>query len=188
MPEAHDVTALLEDVRSGKQESLDRLLPLVYAELRRLAGHALRNERSGHTLQPTALVNEAYVRMIGQDHPDYRNRAHFLAVAARLMRQILIDYARSRRAAKRGGGAVSPSLDDVPEAAVMQDQDVESMLALDLKLKDLAATDERKAKLVELRYFGGLTLEECSDVLGVEMHIVRRDLRLAEAWLRRELA
>ncbi len=160
-------------------------MPLVYAELHRLAGSYLRNERPGHTLQPTALVHEAYVRLVDQDQPDYRSRAHFLGVAACLMRQILIDHARSRNAAKRGAGAPNYSLEQLGDAVAY---DRPSMLiAVDDALQALEQRDPQKAKLVEMRFFGGLTAEESAQVLGLPVEKVRNELRVAQAWLHREL-
>ncbi len=157
-------------------------MPLVYAELRRLADSYLRNESSGHTLQPTALVHEAYVRLAGQEQPDYESRAHFSGVAAQVMRQILVDHARRRNATKRGGGKRPLQLDDGIDAAEERAGD---LIALDDALTALAQQDPKKAKLVELRYFGGLSAEEASEVMSMSVQTVYREIRIANAWLRR---
>jgi RNA polymerase sigma factor (TIGR02999 family) len=159
-------------------------MPLVYQELRRIAHHYLQNERSGHTLQDTALVNEAYVRMVAQDFPAWQNRAHFFAVAAQLMRQILVDYARSHRAAKRGGSVCRLTLDEAEEQAQPIDVDV---IALDEALKTLAEMDPQQSRVVELKFFAGLSIEDTSEVLGVSSSTVKRDWITARAWLYREL-
>lgn len=185
MSRTGSVTVLLQDLAQGDRAALDSLLPLLYSELRRLADSCLRRERSDHTLQPTALVHEAYVRLVQQDQPDYRSRSHFYGVAAQVMRQILVDHARSRNAAKRGGGAVKQSLD---EGFMYSDERPELMIALDDALTALAAHSELKAKLIEMSYFGGLTQEECGEVLNLPPHTVFRELRLARAWLQRELS
>lgn len=184
MSDALPVTRLLQDVAQGDKQAFDQLLPLLYRELRQLAASSLRRERSDHTLQPTALVNEAYLRMIRQDQPDFRSRSHFFGVAAQVMRQILVDHARSRSAAKRGGGAVKYQLN---EALPYSDERPDLMIALDDALTTLAAQSPLKAKLVEMTYFGGLTQEECGQVLDLPPHTVHRELRLARAWLQREL-
>jgi RNA polymerase sigma-70 factor, ECF subfamily len=179
-----DVTRLLEAVRAGEQGALDRLLPLVYDELHRIAARYARRERTDHTLQPTALVNEAYLRLA--DHADkaWQNRAHFLAVAAQTMRHILVDYARARRAGKRGGALARVTLEDALAAAPERDVD---LLALDGALERLAALDPQLARLVELRYFGGLTIRETAEVLRVSPKTVEREWDAAKLWLRREL-
>jgi RNA polymerase sigma factor (TIGR02999 family) len=182
-----DVTRLLGEWREGNRAALDALLPLVYEELRRLAEGYIARERSGHTLQPTALVHEAYVRMIGQDVPNFQNRAHFFGVAAHLMRQVLVDSARKFRAGKRGGGN-KVSLDgmgiDIGDPAAENS----SFLALDEALQQLEKLDPRKGKILEMKYFGGLTLEEIVEATGVSKATVSRDLRAAEAWIRVQLA
>jgi RNA polymerase sigma factor (TIGR02999 family) len=178
------VTELLVRWRGGDREALDALMPLVYNELRRLAHHYLQKERSDHTLQGTALVHEAYVRLLGQDNPQLQNRAHFFGVAAQLMRQILVDYARSRRASKRGGNACKLTLDAVIEQPQRHDVDV---LALDDALKTLADMDPQQSRIVELRFFAGLSLEDTSEVLGVSPATVKRDWTTARIWLFREL-
>lgn len=184
MPERVEVTVLLQELRNGEQGALDALIPLVYRELRKIADGYLRGERKGHTLQPTALVHEAYLRLIGQDQPDYRNRAHFYGVAAQVMRQILVDHARRFRAAKRGGGGPRVPL---REAAGMAVERAEVVVQLDEALEQLCRNDELKAKLIEMRFFGGLTAEESAEVLDLPVASVRRHLRVAQAWLQREL-
>src|SRR5262245_36667945 len=178
------VTNLLIAWSSGKGEALERLLPLVYAELRRLAGRQLRRERNAGTLQPTALVNEAYVRLVQIKRVKWQNRAHFYAMCARLMRRVLIDAARARRYAKRGGGAVRVELDDelLPSAERAADA-----VALDEALAALETVDARKCKVVELRFFAGLSVEETAAVLGISTDTVTRDWKFAKTWLYREL-
>jgi RNA polymerase sigma factor (TIGR02999 family) len=178
------VTALIEDARAGKAEALDALLPLVYAELRRVAGAYVRRERPGQTLQATGLVHEAYLRLMRDRNVQWQNRAHFCAIAANAMRQILVERARARHAIKRGGAWARMTLNEgtaaAPEAAV----DVE---VLDQALGRLAERDPDQARLVELRYFGGLTIEETADVLGVSPATVKRSWMVARAWLKKEL-
>jgi RNA polymerase sigma factor (TIGR02999 family) len=181
---SHQVTELLGRWRSGDRNALDSLIPLVYEELRRIAQHYLRHERSGHTLQSTALVHEAYVRLIRQDLPQWQNRAHFFAVAAQLMRQILVDHARAYRADKRGGGVCNLALDDAEQDAQQVDVDI---VALDDALKTLSAMDPQQGKVVELKFFGGLSIEDTAEVLGVSSSTVKRDWITARAWLHREL-
>jgi len=178
------VTQLLGRWRNGDREALDSLIPLVYNELRRIAQHYLRNERPGHTLQSTALVHEAYVRMINQDLPQWQNRAHFFAVAAQLMRQILVDHARAYRSDKRGGGVCNLALDVAEQDALQVDVDI---VALDDALKTLTAMDTQQGKVVELKFFGGLSIEDTAEVLGVSSSTVKRDWITARAWLHREL-
>lgn len=184
MTENRPITLLLQAFSSGDRSSLDDLIPLVYAELRKIAEGHLRNERPGHTLQPTALVHEAYARLIDQKQPDYRNRVHFLAVAAQLMRQILIDHARKKYAAKRGGSRPKFSIDEACDAAIEKPS---LMIELDDALKALEGHDPLKAQLIEMRFFGGLTAEESAEVLGLPVNDIRRGLRVAQAWLQREL-
>jgi len=181
---AQSITRLLQEFAGGDKSALDRLMPLVYSELRRLAGSHLRRENPGHTLQPTALVHEAYIRLVGQDQPDYRSRAHFLGVAACVMRQILIDHARAREAVKRGGGQAKCSIEEASVAAVERPL---AMIAVDDALRTLEKRDGRKVKLIEMRFFGGLTAEESADAVGLPVEKVRAELRLAQAWLQREL-
>jgi len=159
-------------------------MPLVYTELRRIANRYLQGERSDHTLQSTALVHEAYVRMTEQNLPQWQNRAHFFAVAAQIMRQILVDYARSHRASKRGGDVFKLALDEAEEQAQVRDVDI---VALDDALKDLAEMDEQQSRVVELKFFGGLSIEDTAEVLGISASTVKRDWITARAWLYREL-
>jgi RNA polymerase sigma factor (TIGR02999 family) len=178
------ITEFLQRFAAGDKSALDRIMPLVYTELQKVAGGYLRNERSGHTLQPTALVHEAYARLIKQEQPDYRSRAHFMGVAAQVMRQILIDHARGRNAAKRGAGEAKFALDEADE--IPMDRPF-MLIAIDDALDELARQDALKAKLVEMRFFGGLTAEESAEAMGLEVTEVRRHLRVAQAWLKREL-
>ena len=180
-----EVTNLLVEWKQGNKEAMDMLTPLVYNELRRLAERYLRNERSAQTLQPTALVHEAYLRLVAQNMPDWESRAHFFGVAAHLMRQILVDHARKHRSAKRGGGAEKLNIDEIVGLGVDRPTDI---IALDDSLKALAEIDERKARVIELRFFGGLSVEETAVALGVSAATVGREQRLAEAWLHRELS
>jgi RNA polymerase sigma factor (TIGR02999 family) len=180
-----EISQLLVDWTDGNKAARDQLIPLVDAELRRLAHQYMRRERAGHTLQTTALVNEAYLRLIGQRQVPWQNRAHFFGIAARLMRRILIDYARNRRSAKRGGEAVKVSLD---EAAMVSQERAAELIALDDALQNLAAIDPRRCQVVELRFFGGLSVEETAEVLKVSRQTVMRDWTLAKAWLHREVA
>jgi RNA polymerase sigma factor (TIGR02999 family) len=183
---SNQVTRLLVDWQRGDKAALDVLIPLVYHELRKLAGRYLKNERRNHTLQPTALIHEAYVRMIDQEMPDWQNRAHFFGVAARLMRQILVDHARTQNASKRGGELQKISLDDAPP--VFAYDNAAALLSLDDALRKLAIVDERKARVVEMRAFGGMSVADTALAIGVSEPTVKRDMRLAQAWLRRELA
>ena len=178
------ITRLLVGWSGGDRAAFDQLLPLVYDELRKVAARRLRHERANHTLQPTALVHEAYVKLIDQDRVQWRNRAHFFAIASRLMRRILVDHARAHGAAKRGGGDPMVSLDDAGDVA--REQDV-SLLALDDAVAQLETLDPQQAKIVELRYFGGLTIEEVAAVVGVSPATVGREWNVAKAWLYREL-
>lgn len=184
MSSSQDVTALLAAWSEGDHTALDDLLPLVESELHLLAHRYLRRERPGHTLQTTALVNELYLRMVDQKRVRWQNRAHFFGIAARLMRRILVDHARSVSRTKRGGGAPKVALD---EACVVGASRAEELVALDDALLALGRVDERKAKLVELRYFGGLSVEEVAEVLGLHPDSVTREWRRAKAFLRREL-
>ncbi len=183
--DVHDFTANLRLAAEGDARALDRLFPLVYRELRERAAGYLRGERPGHTLQPTALAHETYLRLAGRPDFPWQNRAHFMAVAARAMRLILVDHARRRRAAKRGGGDAPLEFDTgvvLAAGATVEFDD------LDRALSDLARLSERQARVVELRYFGGLTIEETGEVLGVSPMTVKRDWATARAWLYRELA
>jgi len=181
---SNQVTELLVRWRGGDKAALDALMPLVYSELRRIANRYLQGERSDHTLQSTALVHEAYVRMTNQQLPQWQNRAHFFAVAAQLMRQILVDHARTHRASKRGGDVYKLALEDAEEQRQPVDVDV---VALDDALKTLAAMDSQQSRVVELKFFGGLSNEDTAEVLGVSTSTVKRDWTTARAWLFREL-
>jgi RNA polymerase sigma-70 factor (ECF subfamily) len=178
-----EFTVLLQRSTSGDKQALDTLMPVVYAELRKLAASSMRRERSGHTLQPTALIHEAYLQLVQQHLPDFESRAHFLAVAARIMRQLLIASARRHRTQKRGGGASEVEA-DMPLSAPQ----AEELLAVDEALDALAVQDERKAKVMELKHFGGLNREEIAVAMGLTLPTVKRDISLAEAWLRRMLS
>ena len=180
-----DITGLLMAWGGGDKAALDRLMPLVYQELRRLARRQMRREREGDTLQTTALVNEAYLRLVDYERVQARDRSHFLAIAAQAMRRILIERARSRRSDKRGSNPQKISLDEVTEVA---DARAADLLALDEALQTLSTIDPRKAQLVELRYFGGLTIEETANVLGVSTPTVERDWRTARIWLHKEIS
>lgn len=179
-----DITALLVDWSKGDKTALDKLFPLVEKELHRLAHSYMRRENPDHTLQTTALVNEAYLRLVDQKKTHWQNRAHFFGIAARIMRRILMNYARDRQRMKRGGGATQVSLSQV---ALMSGQKADDLLALDEALDRLAAIDERKVRVVEFRFFGGLSVEETSEVLQVSAVTVTRDWNMAKAWLAREL-
>lgn len=180
-----EVTQLLADWGKGDRSALEKLLPLVHAELRRIARRQMSHERPGHTLQATALVNEAYLKLAGQQGFEWQNRAHFFAVAAQVMRHILIDHARAHARDKRGGGAIQVSLD---EAAVLAEDQAEHFIALDEALRSLEVVDPQKSKIVELRYFGGLSIEETADVLNISPRTVRREWQRAKAWLYRMIA
>jgi RNA polymerase sigma factor (TIGR02999 family) len=177
-----DITQLLAAWGTGDKSALDKLLPLVHAELRRIARRQMSQERDGHTLQATALVNEAYLRLAGQESFEWHSRAHFFAVCAQVMRHVLIDHARAHSRDKRGGGAVQVSLE---EAAAFAGQPAEHFLALDEALKFLESVDPQKSKIVELRYFGGLSIEETAEVLDVSPRTVRREWQRSKAWLYR---
>lgn len=179
-----DVTQLLKQLSRGNQDVLAELIPLVYDELRRLAAYHLRQERSDHTLQATALVHEAYLHLVDQRHVDWKNRSHFFGVAAHLMRRILLMHARQHHAAKRGGSAQKISLDD---AVVFTRERSTELLALDELLTRLAELDSQQARIVELRFFAGLSVEETADLLGISSATVKRDWAMAKAWLAREM-
>ena len=181
---SQEITGLLLAWNEGDQEALDRLMPLVHDELHLLAHRYMAGERVGHPLQTTALVNEAYLRLIDSSRVRWQNRAHFFAVSAQLMRRILVDAARARKKLKRGGDVIQVSLD---EALVVSNEPAADLVALDDALTTLAAFDERKSKVVELRFFGGLTVEETAEVLKVSVMTVMRDWALAKVWLLREL-
>jgi RNA polymerase sigma factor (TIGR02999 family) len=178
------VTQLLVRWRAGDREALEALMPLVYDELRRLAHHYLRQQRSDHTLQSTALVHEAYLRLAAQNPPQWQNRAHFFGIAAHLMRQILVEHARGRGAAKRGANAPRLALDEATAMAQQTDVDV---IALDRALQDLSELDAQQGRIVELRFFAGLTIEDTSEVLGISPATVKRDWTTARAWLYRAM-
>ena len=179
-PSPSEVTRLLLDWSNGDRAAFDQLVPLVYDELHRLAHHYMRQERAQHTLQTTALVNEAYVRLIDQNSVHWQGRAHFFAIAAQMMRRILVDYARSRRYAKRGGEGHQVSFD---ESAIVSPQKGAELVAVDEALTDLAQHDARKSKIVELRFFGGLNIDETAEVMGISPTTVQREWRSAKAWL-----
>lgn len=181
----HEVTQILHDWSGGDRAAPERLMPFVYDELRRLARSFLARERGGHTLQPTALVHEAYVRLVDQTRVNWQNRAHFYGIASSMMRRVLIDHARARVTDKRGGTAVRLSLDDVQVSA---EERAASFVALDEALVRLARMDERKSRVVEMRFFGGMTDEEIAEVLGVTTRTVLRDWKKARLWLYRELS
>ena len=179
-----EVTQLLAKIRAGQRDAESRLIPLVYAELRRLAAHYLRGERNDHTLQPTALVHEAYIRLTAMHEMDWQSRSHFFATAATVMRRILVDHARAQQASKREGFRDAISLD---EALVVSPARSAQLIALDDALEKLARVDARRSKIVELRFFGGLNEEETGEVLGVSARTVKRDWRVAKAWLYNEV-
>ena len=185
LPSSHEITSLLKAWTGGDEEALDKLTPLVYRQLHKIAQRYMAGERSGHMLQTTALVNEAYLRLVDCGKVNWQDRAHFFAVSAQLMRRILIDFARSRGYLKRGGAVAHISLDEAP--SVCNEPDV-NLVALDDALKALSAIDERKSKVVELKFFGGLSVEETAEVLRVSSDTVVRDWRLAKTWLFRELS
>ena len=180
-----EITHLLREWRAGNAGALDALTPYIYEQLRVLAAAYLRRERPGHTLQPTALVHETYLKLASNERPDWENRAHFYGIAARLMRQILVDHARKHLSAKRG-----QALRRIPlsEAVAFANHNAAEFIALNMALDKLAAINQRKARMVELRYFGGLGVEECAALLGVSSMTAHRDLRFAEAWLFHELS
>jgi RNA polymerase sigma factor (TIGR02999 family) len=181
---AKDVTQLLVDWNRGDEEALGKLLPLVYDELHRLAEHYMSRERSDHTLQPTALVNEAYLRLVDQTRVKWRNRAHFIGVAAQLMRRVAVKHAQRHRAAKRGGDVLTVPFDEALVPGKAGDHEV---IALDEALERLSELDPRQGRIVEMRFFGGLTGEEMGEVLGISRATIDREWRMARAWLQREL-
>jgi RNA polymerase sigma-70 factor, ECF subfamily len=190
MQAPENVTQLLVDWSRGDQKALDKLMPLVYSELRRLAGNYLRRERQGHTLQPTALVNEAYLKLIDQKNAKWQNRAQFYGVAAQLMRRILVDHARQHQAAKRGGSDQQRlSITSAGQLGVKQmaSEPALDLLALHEALEELATIDPQQSRIVELKFFGGLSIEETAEVMGVGHATVERDWKMARAWLRRKL-
>lgn len=184
-PAPNEITQLLIDWSKGSQDAVEHLFPLVYEELRRLAHHYVTKERPGHTLQTTAVVHEAYLRLIDQRHVQWQNRAHFFAIASQMMRRILITHAQSHAYAKRGGGALKVSID---EAAVLSPERATELIALDEALTSLTAIDPRRSQVVELRFFGGLSNEEIAEVLKISPNTVTRDWNVAKAWLYREMS
>jgi RNA polymerase sigma-70 factor (ECF subfamily) len=184
MSDAHSVTLLLEQWNHGDREALDKLMPLIYEELRKMAKRYMSQQNPGHTLQTTALIHEAYLRMVKQKEKHFENRAHFFGVAAQAMRHILVDYARERHTAKRGGGARPISLE---EAALVTPERAAELVAFDEALKELERLSKRQSRVVELRYFGGLTVEETATVLKVSPETVMRDWTMAKTWLHRAL-
>ena len=180
MSSPSEITSLLVEWSNGDKAALDKLFPLVERELHRLAHSYMRRENREHTLQTSALVNEAYIRLVDQKNTHWQNRAHFFGIAAKIMRRILLNYARDRRRKKRGGDAVQIPLSDV---AIMSDQKSAQLIALDEALNKLAEIDERKSRVVELRHFGGLSVEETAEVVGVSTATVNRDFKLAKAWI-----
>jgi RNA polymerase sigma factor (TIGR02999 family) len=192
MARHREVTDLLGELKKGNRTALDELVPIVYDELRGIASRQLAGERAGHTLQTTALVHEAFLKLVGTDRIDWQNRAHFFAVAARLMRQILVDYAVRRGAQKRGGGRVQVPFEEsqlmIPPSGEFEGSDFETLVALDAALRRLEDTDERQGRVVECRFFAGMSVVETAEALEVSVGTVKRDWRLARAWLNRELS
>lgn len=180
-----DVTRLLTQLREGDQDAVNELFPLVYDELHRMAGAYMRRERPSHTLQATALINEAYVRLVGSDHAHLENRAHFFAIAAHTMRQVLVSYAVRRRAGKRGGGERAVDMD--VELLVAEDR-LGDVIVIDEMLERLTRIDPRQSQLIELRFFAGMNVDEAAEAMGVSPTTIKREWRLAKAWLHRELA
>jgi RNA polymerase sigma factor (TIGR02999 family) len=185
MNDSRQITLMLKEWSEGKQDALDRLMPLVYDELRRQASRFIRRERSGHTLQTTALIHEAYIKLLGNNHVDWQNRGHFFAIASQAMRRILVDHARTRHREKRGGAAEDLPIDDASQ--IRAPQKSVDLIALDDALKMLEKFDPRQARVVELRYFGGLTNDETAEILGVSNATVRNDWNVAKAWLREQI-
>lgn len=185
MNEPSDITGLLRDLSQGRRQALDRLMPLIYQELRAIAHSLLRHERPGHTLSTTAVVHEAYLKLVNLDRVEWRDRAHFFAMAARVMRRILIDYARSRKREKRGGNAVQVPLNEAMDLPVAHP---EHLLALEDALTRLEVQNERQCRVVECRCFAGLSVEETAEVLGTSPATVKRDWAFSRAWLNRELS
>ena len=179
-----EITELLHRVHAGDEEAMNSLIPLVYSELKKLAASHLRRDNAEARLETTVLVHEAFLRLVGSRHPDYENRSHFYGIASRLMRQILVDMARARASQKRSG-AGEVQVAEIPDLSQQPNQ---SLLVMDDALTRLAQKDPLKVQLIEMRYFGGMTAEESAEVLSISVHVVRRELRLAQAWLRREMA
>ena len=182
---SHEITGILHEWNGGSRDALDKLLPFIYDELHRQAANYLRRERPDHTLQTTALINEAYLKLIDQREVNWENRTHFFAIAAQAMRRILVDYAKAKHRAKRGGGDIQITLDEA--MLVTPDEKSIDLIALDEALNRLAAKDEQQARVVELRYFSGLSLEETAKVLEISRTTAARDWAMAKAWLHREL-
>lgn len=180
-----EVTRLLRQLRAGQPEAAGQLIPLIYDELRRIAGAQMARERPGHTLQATAVVHEAYMRLAGDQEIEWQDRSHFFGIAARTMRRVLLDYARQRRAGKRGGEAARKV--DIDADLVISDDRLEDVVALDEVLTRLSAMDEQQGRMVELRFFAGLNVEETASAMGISPRTVKREWRLARAWLEREL-
>ncbi|MCB0711573.1 MAG: sigma-70 family RNA polymerase sigma factor [Ignavibacteriae bacterium] len=188
MPDTREnITQLLVDLGQGDERAVDQLLPLVYNELRRMAHHFMVKERSEHTLNTTALVHEAYLKLIDQREVTWQNRSHFFAIASIAMRRILVNYAKMRSREKRGGGGTPISLGEVPELQIIAEERAEELIALDEALDQLAEINERAGRVVECRFFGGLSIEETAEALGVSPMTVKRDWRFAKAWLKREI-
>ena len=183
-PKQGEISLLLEEHGNGNPDAIKKLMPLLYDELRKLAAYYLRAERPDHTLQPTALVHEAYLKLVDQGSAQWRNRAHFFALAAQVMRHILVDHARARRTSKRGGTRPAVPLDEAVN--ILSERDVD-LVSLDDALRALEASDPQQSRIVELRYFGGLSIEETAEVLGISPATVKRDWTMAKAWLRREI-
>ena len=183
--QSNDITGMLAGWRQGDRAAIDRLVPLIRTEMGRIARHHLGRERMGHNMQPCSLVQEVYLRLLPGAEGGWRNRAHFFAVASQVMRHVVVDYARERRRAKRGGGAVHIPVD---AAAILSPGQIDEIVAVDLALQRLAKADERKSRVLEMRFFGGLSFEETAEALGVAPNTVIRDWNFARAWLRRELA
>src|SRR5258705_817573 len=184
MPSPSEITALLVDWSNGDKTALDRLIPLVEKELHRLAHNYMKRERSGHTLETTGLINETYIRLVDQKYVHWQNRAHFFAIAAKIMRRILLNYARDRQRKKRGGKSIQVSLSEV---ALISDEKPDEIIAIDAALERLSMKDARKGQIFMLRHFGGLTVDEAAEVVGVSTATVNRDWELAKAWLSREV-
>jgi RNA polymerase sigma factor (TIGR02999 family) len=188
MPDPHAVTRLLGDLRRGRPEAAEEVLPLVYDELRAIAGRYMRRERPGHTLQATALVHDAFLKLVDQTRVEWQDRAHFFAVASQAMRRILVDHARARHADKRGAGADHVEMSDAIVVADRRDPlSPEELLALDAALSELAAIDPDQARIVELRYFGGLSIEEAAEAMSISPATLKREWAVARAWLKRRL-
>ncbi len=185
IPSPSNVTQLLHDWSDGDREALDKLIPVVYEELRRQAARYLQRERPGHTLQTTALIHEAYLRLIDQKNVQWQNRAHFFGIAAQMMRRILVDHARGRQAAKRGGSDIKLPLE---EGMIVSEGKEVDLVALDEALDRLTVIDPQQSRVVELRFFSGLSVEETAEVLGVSPRTVKRDWNVAKAWMRREIS